>query len=43
MRTCATWTAASEIKGTFRKGAPPMGDFVPASAAGWAYVSPGYQ
>lgn len=38
----ATWTAASLITGTARKGNPPGGDFVPANSVGIGYVSPGY-
>jgi hypothetical protein len=32
----------TNITGGFRKGPPPGGDFVPASAVGTTYVSPGY-
>jgi hypothetical protein len=36
------WFTNSNIAGRIEKGLPPSGDFVPASAAGASYVSPGY-
>jgi hypothetical protein len=36
------WFIGSNISGTVRKGIPSGGDFVPRSAAGTSYTSPGY-
>jgi hypothetical protein len=37
------WFVGSNISGVVRKGAPRMGDMVPAGAAGVGYSSPGYE
>jgi hypothetical protein len=36
------WESTADVSGTVRLGRPPDGDFVPASAVGMGYVSPGY-
>lgn len=41
-QTTAAWPANRLITGYVYTGTPPKGDYVPASVAGLAYVSPGY-
>lgn len=38
----AFWPAFLQANGVVSKGPRPQGDFVPASAVGWNYLSPGY-